>query len=239
MKNQYKVSLPQPCGEKWSDFKPTSTGGFCQLCQKNVVDFTKMTDQEVMDYLKENTKACGKFRSDQLKIYNPEPSSHLVLPRLGKWIHAALVSGMLLITARSGQAMPSQFPVEQLAKHSAEHKTELNQLTHKVEGVVLDEDKNPLPGVNVLLRGSDVGTVTDIDGKFIFPQELQSGDVLVFSFIGLSTEYYEIKDKEPQHINITLKMDYDMMGEVVVAGGYVAKPTGLRGLWWSFKNLFR
>lgn len=50
-----------------------------------------------------------------------------------------------------------------------------------------EQDRSPVPGVNVILKGSSTGTVTDIDGKYSI-RVPQTGGVLVFSFIGLATE---------------------------------------------------
>src|SRR5580698_8732177 len=52
----------------------------------------------------------------------------------------------------------------------------------KVGGIVTDENKLPLPGVNVTIKGGQKGTVTDIDGRFEI--KANSDQTLVFSFIG-------------------------------------------------------
>jgi hypothetical protein len=46
--------------------RPTERGAFCNSCQKEVIDFTSMTDREVMEYLSKNKLGCSRFRSDQL-----------------------------------------------------------------------------------------------------------------------------------------------------------------------------
>ena len=53
-----------------------------------------------------------------------------------------------------------------------------------VTGTVKDENGEFLPGVTILLKGSQLGTVTDVDGKFNFELPKQDSLVLVFSFIG-------------------------------------------------------
>jgi hypothetical protein len=55
-----------------------------------------------------------------------------------------------------------------------------------IRGVVRSKTHNqPLPGVNVYLKGSEETTFTVVDGRFEFPRKLQEGDVVIFSFIGL------------------------------------------------------
>ena len=83
-----------------------------------------------------------------------------------------------------------------------------------VSGTVTSaEDGSSLPGVNVVVKGTTNGTVTDIDGtyKLNMPQE---GGTLVFSFIGLQTQEAEIGTRSV--VDITLSSDVQQLGEVVV-----------------------
>ncbi len=59
MKKSITLSLPQSCAEQWSNFTPTTQGGWCGSCKKEVVDFTTMTDEEVIHYFsKTTTNTC-------------------------------------------------------------------------------------------------------------------------------------------------------------------------------------
>ncbi len=75
------------------------------------------------------------------------------------------------------------------------------------------EDGTPIPGVNVVLKGTTIGTVTDIDGKYQIDVP-QSGGTLVFSFIGLTTEEVEIGNQSV--INMVMIADLKQLTEVVV-----------------------
>jgi hypothetical protein len=68
MNTSFQLSVPDPCGENWDRMAPRGNGSFCTSCEKVVVDFTRMTDQEVMQYMKANAdrKVCGRFTEDQL-----------------------------------------------------------------------------------------------------------------------------------------------------------------------------
>lgn len=62
-----KITIPEPCNENWNEMTPTEKGAFCQLCSKEVKDFTKSTDQEILKVLetsKENI--CGHVSSTQI-----------------------------------------------------------------------------------------------------------------------------------------------------------------------------
>ncbi len=67
MKN-YKLSIPKPCHENWGAMTPNEKGKFCKSCAKTVVDFTKKTPKEILEYLSErkNEKVCGHFYRKQL-----------------------------------------------------------------------------------------------------------------------------------------------------------------------------
>ncbi|MBS1622694.1 MAG: hypothetical protein JST83_01650 [Bacteroidetes bacterium] len=60
------ITIPTPCHEQWSNMNATERGAFCHSCQKVVVDFTRMTDEELIHYLQQGTPGCGKFRTEQL-----------------------------------------------------------------------------------------------------------------------------------------------------------------------------
>lgn len=240
MQKQLSLSVSQPCSEKWDNFSPTSTGGFCSSCNKNVIDFTTMSDAEVIEYFKNaSSNACGRFRKEQLKTYHYQRPS---TPRFSyKWLQTGLLSAVLVfISKETSLALPTTkakteiFDTDDKKAKPSTSKTE----GHIVSGVVTYEDNEVLPGVNIVLKGTEIGTVTDIDGKFQFPVELSEGDVLIFSFIGFKTEEFTIRKNSPGALEINMLMDVEIMGEVVVGGAYTAQPSGLAGVWYKIKNLF-
>ena len=60
------ISIPTPCHESWDNMDKTERGAFCHSCQKDVTDFSAMTDREVIEYLSKNKLGCSRFRADQL-----------------------------------------------------------------------------------------------------------------------------------------------------------------------------
>lgn len=84
--------------------------------------------------------------------------------------------------------------------------------TRTVTGVVKDEKGECLIGVNVLLKGTNTGTITDFEGNFSL--QVPSTGVLVISYIGYQT--VEMKISSKSHYDIVLKEDAEVLGEVVV-----------------------
>lgn len=82
----------------------------------------------------------------------------------------------------------------------------------EIQGVVTDIEKQALPGVTILIKGTNQGTLTDLDGRYSI--KTFAGSVLVFSYMGMTTEEKGIKDQTK--LNITLKKDPQSLDEVVV-----------------------
>ena len=98
--------------------------------------------------------------------------------------------------------------------------------TSKVSGVVTSEDDGlPVVGASVLVKGTTVGTVTDIDGKFNLTNVPSSAKTLVVSYIGMKSQELAIK----QNMSIVLKGDAAILEEVVVTGYGVTKKAAFTG----------
>ncbi|MEJ1237566.1 TonB-dependent receptor [Chryseolinea sp. T2] len=84
-----------------------------------------------------------------------------------------------------------------------------------VSGVVNDEQNQPIPGVNILVKGTTSGTTTDVNGKFSLdvPEE---NSTLVFSFIGYASQ--EVAVAGQTNLTVTLIQDVQSLQEVVVVG---------------------
>lgn len=81
-----------------------------------------------------------------------------------------------------------------------------------ITGTVVDEDGLPLPGVTVLIKGTNQGTQTDFDGNYSIPAN--QGDVLVYSFVGMKTSEYTVANNDT--IDVTLTTDSAQLDAVVV-----------------------
>ncbi len=91
--------------------------------------------------------------------------------------------------------------------------------------VTSSEDQQLLPGVNIVVKGTEIGTATDFDGNYSIIAS--NGDVLVFSFIG-----YKRVEKlvgEETTINIVMEGDAELLDDVVVIGYGTARKSDLTG----------
>ncbi|NJB70019.1 TonB-dependent SusC/RagA subfamily outer membrane receptor [Saonia flava] len=92
-----------------------------------------------------------------------------------------------------------------------------NPMVKQITGIVTDESGAPLPGCNVVIKGTTIGTTTDFDGNYSL--EVSEGQELTFSYIGFQDKQMPIYSSV---MNIRLDEDAQMLEEVVVTG-YASK----------------
>ena len=94
-----------------------------------------------------------------------------------------------------------------------------NSFAQEIKGTVIDENKLPIPEVNITVKGKRITSKTDFDGNFIIKAE--SGDVLEFSMVG----YDKVTQKAQPGMIVTLKESNQLLKEIVVVG-YGSKKAG-------------
>jgi TonB-linked SusC/RagA family outer membrane protein len=95
-----------------------------------------------------------------------------------------------------------------------------------ITGTVTDAETNePLIGVNILIKGTASGGVTDFDGNYAITAE--PGEVLIFSYLGYLTTEYKVQNQAV--INVSLESDAQALDEVVVVGYGTSKRSDVTG----------
>jgi TonB-dependent starch-binding outer membrane protein SusC len=90
----------------------------------------------------------------------------------------------------------------------------------QVSGRVTDVSNEPLPGVNVVIKGTTVGTITDFDGKYVLPS-VKTTDILVFTFIGYEDQ--TVAAGGQSKVDVVMKENVQQLDEVVAIGYGVQK----------------
>ncbi len=236
MKKYFELSIHNPCNEQKESFTKTSNGSFCKSCQKEVIDFSKMSDVEIRDYFKnyDGQKTCGQFLPEQLKTYQTNQQKLSSAQKI--WTTGALgISASLLgATEIAAQETNTTIQVERLEIEKTS--TIITQKTPKVKSVsgVVTAEGIPIPGVNVTLKNTNLNTITDFEGKYTFPSLLKEGDELVFYHAGYKIQNHIISvtnNNETQlqkalypKLNIALKpSNLCIMGEVAVVKNFKSK----------------
>ena len=102
-----------------------------------------------------------------------------------------------------------------------------NQQTRTITGKVTDDTGSPMTGVTVLVKGTTIGTLSDMDGNYTLNIPNQQNVILVFSFIGFKAQEVTVEGKSV--IDLTLEAELTGLDEVIVIGYGTAKRSDLVG----------
>lgn len=205
--NNYIIKIKNPCQQDWASMSQNELGKFCCTCSKTVVDFTKMTDHEAIQFMKlQQGKVCGRFNNQQLD----RPISIIQNSNSNRFYK--LVAGLTLIGA-TNNLIASEKPIsnsEIYAVRETQEKpiTDVQQeaispsdsLKNVVRGKVIDKHgKEPISFCNIYIKNTKVGVQSDFDGNFeiVIPDSLlKDNNVLVCTFIGYIDTEIVIKSKD-------------------------------------------
>ena len=152
------ISIPQPCTRNWAAMSPTTAGRHCAACATEVVDFTRLSEAEILAFLARQggRPVCATAYATQLA---PVP-----MGRWRQWLLAGLaVLGWqpLASCAAKPPQLPPTMPIAAVTDPVAAHKP----IT--IRGQVLDGEKGPaVPGAFVFINKTQYGATTDENGRF-------------------------------------------------------------------------
>jgi hypothetical protein len=210
MKNNIKITIPEPCHENWLEMTPTEKGRFCSNCQKDVIDFIKASDREILIAYNKNNTLCGRFNSTQLNrnITTPkEKNSYWTMA-------AASVITFLGLSNQSAKAQETIKTEQTDIKHNDTISVHNNdEITYT--GTVYDEEKLPMPGASIKIKGKNIDS--DFDGKFSI--KAKKGDILQVSY--LTYDNVEFKLTHNPKIKINLKKTTASKDEMIITVGAI------------------
>ncbi|MGC4104594.1 carboxypeptidase-like regulatory domain-containing protein [Ferruginibacter sp.] len=180
---QMQLSIPEPCHENWDAMAPSEQGRFCNACAKQVVDFSNMSDAEVLNYFSTITteKVCGRAYPDQLERTISMPKEI----KKRKFWYWNYITMLLLFFSKTNntKAQNKRMTTGSVQKVSADQlnvvrTTNINDaLAGKVgevainqnsviNGVVKDINGDPIPFASVRIKKSNTGLNADANGAF-------------------------------------------------------------------------
>lgn len=112
------------------------------------------------------------------------------------------------------------------AKRIHNEQIQSNTQSQPITGTVTDEEGEPIPGVTVSVKGTPIGTSTDVEGKYSL-SGVPPDSMLVFSYIGMKTLEVPVDDRNV--IDITMQWDALGLDEVVVVGYGIQRKESLTG----------
>lgn len=192
------ISIPSPCHENWSTMTPTEKGRFCSNCQKVVVDFTQMSDQEVVKFLTSEKKVCGQFRSSQLNRsiqINPTKTTFYFPYQI------AVASLLLLTTPSCSEDVNKQGIELKQSKGEGDLKADTKERNRK--GILTDEEGNGIADRPITIQYNKKDafyTFTDKGGNFYFPESIQISSIKNYVITGVEKVTVKASPKTT-HIN--------------------------------------
>nr|WP_046405653.1 SusC/RagA family TonB-linked outer membrane protein [Odoribacter sp. N15.MGS-14] len=96
-----------------------------------------------------------------------------------------------------------------------------------VKGIVVGEDGTPLPGVTIVIKGTQIGTSSDVQGKFSLDMTDTKDVILVFSFVGM--EKKEIPVTDEKELKVVMAESSETIQEVIVTGIFERKKESFTG----------
>ncbi len=180
-KHHYTIKIENPCSQEWGSMLASDQGRYCSHCTKSVIDFTKLSDEEVLKLvLGKESKLCGRLRQDQLNRSMLQAGE----TKNGSRLYKILASLLLLTTAGSASAQTSQTKPQVVSTDNTnsppiqtpvQQKQTSGTVKNSVSGKVIDlETKEPLSFAIVSIKNSKVNTMTDANGNFqiVIPDSL-------------------------------------------------------------------
>jgi len=189
------ITLPRPCLEDWELMTPADRGRFCASCQKTVIDFTRMSDAEVIKFLraKKGDHHCGHFHHSQLGREITEPPQ----PSFFGQLRGKIAASLLLFQTVSSVVYA------QVAKQQVhhQHKTPVKSIDKRrgIKGYLRDnQTNNPIAKMKVFISGTHISCTTDIHGYFFLPIT----DSLRNTTVKVQADYTELSEKMPAETTI-------------------------------------
>lgn len=238
-----KIAIPQPCHESWAKMTSTEQGRFCNHCAKEVIDFSKLSDTELVARLKQKPQGCGRFTPSQIQ------RSYTIHHQERYWKKAATLLFPILLGSAPllAQTMnnPTKTQIIVTDQKTSKQLPKVSQ-TRYIRGVVMDTNQETLIGAEVIIDHTNFGTFTDIDGSYELEIPAHLGDTVTvsFNYTGYESRSIQVSQSQ-QNLNIQLKAGDFLLGEVMVIGGFTSRPQTLVGVvrrWlrqWSWKKTER
>lgn len=238
--NSYSISIKNACQQQWSEMSEGQGGKFCMHCTKSVIDFTELSDQEIIQLLSKKTgNLCARVSPEQLNrnllTHSPKTKrkglalftglfAMLTFENASGALRKSSINTTIFHVDHSSAKLPLKGNVN---TESPTIDSQQNIIRGKVTGV---NSNLPLAYATVMIKNTNKGVLTDTMGQFtiVVPEKLKTKQIeLVVSALG----YTQAEKKIDLSHNILeqafmLILHEELLGEVII----VQK----RKKWWQF-----
>lgn len=219
------IRIEKPCHEDWDQMTPTEQGRFCGACQKNVIDFSKMTDNELLEFLSTHTGSmCGQLRGSQLNRAITQTRLQGKNWKLNSFFTALMLAGSagLAMAQTAPPGAPHKIVTATKNPQTQSRKTTDDPISNTLNATVFDTIGNTaMPFATVWIANTQTHVQADANGKFtlIIPTELLTDTISLWIYApGYMREEYSFSMYETQNISkIELGFEERMeKGEMII-----------------------
>ena len=206
MRHKIQISIPEPCHEGWQNMTPVEKGRFCASCQKRVLDFTYLSDNEIIKVVTKNDTLCARINVSQL-------NRNLIETKIKSNYFGYFATSVLAFLGLGTESVIAQEKpvVEQTdLKYLNKVLDSVKKIT--VIGLVKNVYGQPLPGAIIKIKGTKNSTNTDQNGKYTI--EVNQGEILIFSFLAKIDK--EVLVRDSKIINVVLHSGELLIGQVIL-----------------------
>lgn len=212
------LSIPTPCHESWDQMTAAAKGRFCASCQKTVIDFTNMSDRQLAAFFKKpTTNTCGRFYNDQLN--RDIALERKRIPWIKYFFQFTLPAFLVAMKASAQKSRTvigdTIYCTQTMGKLSAKPIETEPVKQSIISGKIMDERGNPVSFATIAVKSGNVATSADLSGYFHLKLNSSNYPRLIVSAVG-----YEPKEVSSHDSVIKVKLQPQMMGEVVITVGY-------------------
>ncbi|MBA5629864.1 hypothetical protein [Moheibacter lacus] len=177
-----KISIPQPCHENWNEMLADEKGRFCQSCQKCVIDFTKLSDKEILNYSERNI--CVKISNNQIDRINSRKIFQI--PNWLRYSSLLIAMGLNSVIFAQNNNSKIKYTTSQIEELQKQDSTIVIKLQ-----VIDGFDETPISDAKVYLnkRKRKYSTKTDKNGYF----ELEIPTKYLYDDLTIEKDY--LKDR--------------------------------------------
>jgi len=228
MSKDLHLSVANPCAESWDHMSPKPQGRFCTSCSKTVINFSTMTDLEILDWLAHHAgPVCGRFHPDQInRPLTGQPSKKSGPGRYWNYFIALLLSSSEL----AAQTQPSKPPTTQQIPFGREGRYLLGDTVMEPEptsppailrGRMVDDNRQPVPFATILYE-ENKGVAADADGCFSIPVANLAGvrtlSISAAGYVTLKVDVQKLNLDGSMHMQTlpTMQMQPTTMGDVLI-----------------------
>jgi hypothetical protein len=216
-----ELSIPKPCHEDWNTMMPEEKGRFCASCRKTVVDFSRMSDRQLLDYFKQpKGSVCGHFSHTQLNREIEVPKKRL--PWIRYFFTISLPAFLLSMKAGAQGDARIRGRINVNIKpdkiNACEEPVMKSSESKVIKGRVVDEKGAPIPFASIMVESTGRGTVTAKEGTFELSHQGEENAVVAISSVGFESRKVTIAELDKSGSLVLVPPSTRLMGEIVVVG---------------------